>query len=111
MEVERDILEEIRALVRARRYRIRLHAIRHMIEEGFDERNVVEALRNGNRLLELYLHEKRCLLLGSFTVSEKVRQPLHVVCDYSNPTVVDIVTAYLPQKPWWTTPSKRGRLV
>jgi hypothetical protein len=111
MELEREVLEEIRGLVRARRYRIRLHAVRHMIEEGFDERNVVEALRNGNRILELYPDEKRCLLLGSFTVSEKTRQPLHVVCDYSNPMVVDIVTAYVPQKPWWMTPGKRGRLI
>ncbi|HTS70069.1 MAG TPA: hypothetical protein VMO17_13895 [Terriglobia bacterium] len=39
---------------------------------------------------------------------EKVSQPLHVVCDYSDSNVLDIVTAYIPQKPWWTTPSKRG---
>jgi hypothetical protein len=111
MELEREVLEQIRALVRARRYRIRLHAVRHMVEEGFDESNVVEALRSGNRVLELYPHERRCLLLGCFTLSEKVSQPLHVVCDYSDVTVVDIVTAYFPQKPWWVTPSKRGRLI
>ena len=35
--------------------------------------------------------------------------PLHIVYDYSNDEVVDIVTAYIPQKPWWETPSRRGR--
>jgi hypothetical protein len=36
MEAEQDVLERIRTLVGARRYRVRLHAVRHMIEEGFD---------------------------------------------------------------------------
>jgi hypothetical protein len=111
MVAERGVLEKIRSLVDAGRYRIRLHAVRHMIEEGFDEENVLEAVGGGSRVLEIYPHEMRCLLLGHFTVGEKVRQPLHVVCDYSNLRVVDIVTAYLPQKPWWMTPGKRGRLI
>jgi len=111
MDAERGVLEKIRSLVCAGRYRIRLHTVRHMIEEGFDEVNVVEALSGSSRVLEVYPDEMRCLILGYFTVSEKVRQPLHVVCDYSNPRVVDVVTAYLPQKPWWTTPGKRGRLI
>ncbi len=111
MDSERGVLEKIRSLVRAGRYRIRLHAVRHMIEEGFDEENAVEAVSGGSRILEVYPQEMRCLVLGYFTVSEKVCQPLHLVCDYSNPKVVDIVTAYLPQKPWWITPGKRGRLI
>jgi len=111
MEAEQGVLEKIRVLVGTGRYRIRLHAVRHMIEEGFDEGNVVEAVGGGSRVLEVYSLEMRCLLLGYFTVGENVRQPLHVVCDYSNPRVVDIVTAYLPQKPWWMTPGKRGRLI
>ena len=40
---------------------------------------------------------------------DNVSSPLHVVCDYSNDEVVDIVTAYIPPKPWWETPSRRGR--
>lgn len=43
-------------------------------------------------------------------VKTDVRTPLHIVCDYSHKRHVDIVTAYLPQKPWWVTPRKRGRL-
>ena len=82
-----------------------------MIEEGFDEENLVEALGGESRVLEEYPHELRCLILGYFRVSEKVSQPLHVVCDYSDSKVLDIITAYIPQKPWWTSPSRRGRLI
>jgi hypothetical protein len=52
----------------------------------------------------------RCLVLGYFDIGSPSRQALHVVCDYSADHVVDIVTAYLPQKPWWVNPGKRGRL-
>jgi len=82
-----------------------------MIEEGFDEWNLAEAVETGSRVLEVYPHGMRCLLLGYFTIGENTRQALHVVCDYSNPKVLDIVTAYLPQKPWWLTSGKRGRLI
>ncbi len=111
MGKEHDILENIKALVSARKYRIRLHAVRHMIEEGFDEVNLIEAIVPESKMLEDYPEEMRCLLLGYYSVSEKTPQPLHAVCDYSNPKIVDIVTAYIPQKPWWVTPVRRGRLI
>jgi hypothetical protein len=105
-----DLLGRIKALVGAKRYRVRIHAVRHMIEEGFDEENLLQALAGKSRILEDYPTELRCLILGSFTSGEGVRTPLHIVCDYSDRRRVDIVTAYLPQKPWWVTPRKRGRL-
>lgn len=111
MVTGRAILGSIKALIRAKKYRIRLHAVRHMIEEGFDEDSMVEALEGESCILETYPSELRCLILGYFAVGERVRQPIHVVCDYSSQGLVDIVTAYLPQKPWWITPSKRGRLI
>lgn len=104
------MLERIKALASAQRYRIRIHAVRHMIEEGFDEENVLEALTGKSRILENYPSEMRCLVVGTFAVSEKAHQPIHVVCDYSNPRLLDIVTAYLPHKPRWVTPTRRGRL-
>ena len=58
MEAEQGVLEKIRVLVGTGRYRIRLHAVRHMIEEGFDEGNVVEAVGGGSRVLEVY--SSRC---------------------------------------------------
>jgi hypothetical protein len=71
---------------------------------------VLEAIANRSRILEHYPDEGRCLLLGYFKMDDKIRSPLHVVCDYSNDALIDIVTAYIPQRPWWDTPTKRGRL-
>lgn len=110
MDGAQGLLARIKALVSAEQYRMRIHVVRHMIEEGFDEDNLLEAVAGRSRILEDYPNEGRCLILGYFAVGEKSRAALHVVCDYSSPRLVDIVTAYLPQKPWWITPSKRGRL-
>ena len=106
----RGLLAAIKGLVKAKQYRIRIHAVRHMIEEGFDEENLLEALAGRCRVLEDYPNEERCLILGYFAVGGKSRAALHVVCDYSDSLLVDIVTAHLPQRPWWITPGKRGWL-
>ncbi len=103
-------LERIKRLVGARLYRVRIHAVRHMIEEGFSEQDIVSALIGKSRVVEQYPDELRCLLLGYFSFSDRARSPLHVVCDYSSESSVDIITAYIPQKPWWVTSTRRGRL-
>jgi hypothetical protein len=102
-------LERIRNLVAAGRYRVGLHAVRHMIEEGFDERDLVEALRGNIRMLEEYPAEGRCLVLGRFHFTPATSSALHVLCDLGGEVVLDIVTAYIPHRPWWTTPTQRGR--
>jgi hypothetical protein len=109
MNQDRELLQKIKRLVGARQYRVRIHAVRHMIEEGFSEENIVEAVTGRSRILENYPDELRCLILGSFLMSEEVRSPLHIVGDYLKEELIDIVTAYIPQKPWWVTPTKRGR--
>jgi|SRR5436309_140917 len=109
MDAEAELLERIKALIDAKKYRVRLHAVRHMIEEGFSEENLLEAITGKSKILEHYADEARCLIYGSCLMEAKVRSPLHVICDYSNEAVVDIITAYIPQKPWWLTPTKRGR--
>lgn len=107
---EAALLERIAALARFGRYRLRLHAVRHMLEEGFDEGNIIEVLTGrGRRILEEYPEEERCLVLGSCTIGRKTRMHLHVVCNLSDQEVLDIVTAYIPQPPWWVTPSRRGQ--
>jgi hypothetical protein len=93
----------------AKKYRIRIHAVRHMIEEGFSEENIIEAIVGKSKIVENYLDELRCLIYGVFLLDEQVRSPMHIVCDYSNEEVDDIITAYIPQKPWWLTPTRRGR--
>src|ERR1043165_1014742 len=111
MNGKQELLEKIKALLKAKKYRIRIHAVRHMIEEGFTEGNIIEAITGRSRILEDYSDELRCLISGYFKMSEKIRSPLHVVCDYSNDEVIDVVTAYIPQKPWWLTPTRRGRVL
>ena len=105
------LLSIIKRQVLAGRYRVRIHAVRHMIEEGFSEKNMVEALLGESSVLELYEEEKRCLILGHFLWNERKKSALHVVCDYSNKNIIDLVTAYVPQRPWWISPVKRGRKI
>ena len=102
-------LHTIRALIEQKKYRVRIHAVQHMIKEGFTEDDIVEVLRSG-RLLESYHDEARSLILGFFKSGGSSATPLHVLCDHSNKDSVDIVTAYIPQKPWWQTETKRGRV-
>ena len=108
MEPEVDPLEQIQRLVREGTYRVRLHAVRHMIEEGFDEKQMLEALSGTVALVEAYQDEGRYLVLGRFHFTGKTDSPLHVLCDVSVGDVVDIITAYIPQRPWWESPTQRG---
>ena len=110
MEQEYALLEGIKKLIISGRYRIRMHAIRHMIEEGFKEANIIEAITGSGKVIENYPDDYRCLISGSFHFTETTTSPLHVVCDYSISDLVDIVTAYIPQKPGWSSPTKRGKM-
>ncbi len=80
-----------------------------MIEEGFGEEDMIAALAGAGRIVEDYPDDCRCLIVGYFMGTGPRPCPLHMVCDYSSHEVVDIVTAYVPQRPWWVTPTKRGR--
>ncbi len=109
MSDKAEPLHTIRALIEQKRYRIRIHAVQHMIKEGFTEDDIVSVMQSG-RILENYHEEARCLILGYVTTAASSPTPLHVLCDHSNKDAVDIVTAYIPQKPWWRTETKRGRI-
>ena len=41
-----DPLSAIRRLVEQKKYRIRIHAVQHMIREGFNEDDIIEVLRS-----------------------------------------------------------------
>lgn len=109
MESQSDPIVRIQELVQARLYRIGLHAVRHMIEEGFDENQLLETIRGKLRVLEEYPEETRYLILGYFRFTTTVSSPLHLLCDLSKQDVVDIVTAYIPQRPWWAGPTRRSK--
>ena len=85
MSSEPALVGRIAALAGFGRNRVRLHAVRHMIEEGFDESNIIEALTGGGRkVLEEYPEQQRCLVFGSCAMGRKARVHLHVVCDLSD---------------------------
>ena len=109
MKDRSERLSRIKALIQQRKYRLRSHAVQHMIKEGFSEKDILGVVSSG-QLLESYDEESRCLILGSFEADDSFVSPLHVLCDYSNEELVDIVTAYIPQKPWWHTETRRGRI-
>lgn len=101
-------LETLQARVRENHYSVRSHAVDHMFKEGFSERHIIDAILTG-RILEAYPEECRCLILGYPRLHKDTTMPLHIVCDYYDPTWVDIVTAYVPQRPWWVTATQRGK--
>jgi len=55
-------LHTIRALIEQKRYRIRIHAVQHMIKEGFTEDDIVSVMQSG-RILENY-HEEALPYFG-----------------------------------------------
>jgi hypothetical protein len=91
-------LVELRPLIREGRYRIASHATRHAACEGFTERDMVAAALYGRELLR-YTQDERMLVLGYIRPSSAVTIPLHVVLEYAKPRWVDIVTAFIPEKP------------
>ena len=41
---KQKLLSKLRTLLKNRQYRIRSHVVRHMIEEGFGEEDILESL-------------------------------------------------------------------
>jgi hypothetical protein len=96
-------IEVIREKVRNGNYLVKSHAITHAVKEGFDRRNMFEAVINGS-IIETYLDARRLLICGRTTLSENLDVYLHVVCEYSDPDYVEFVTAYLPDELEWESP-------
>ena len=107
-----NFFKNIQIAVQNENYALRPHSISHMLAEGFNENNIIEAISNG-KILEHYIDEDRCLITGTFQVSKNIKESLHIVVDYWSESEeidwVDIVTAYIPRFPFWETPYKRGR--
>jgi len=103
-----DLLAKIKKLIDDGCYRVKIHAVKHMVEEGFSEKDVIASITGESKIIEIYDEDKRCLILGHFLWNDKIKSPIHMVCDYSSRKLIDIVTAYIPQRPWWISPVKRG---
>jgi hypothetical protein len=99
-------LREIRRLIELGKYSIRPHTIQHGLKEGFMMGHVIEAIMNGKEI-ERYLDRSRVLIYGRPLLTDHVRLDLHVVCNYSDPSEIDIVIAYIPDPEEWETPFRR----
>ena len=64
---EDELLSRIKALLLSEKYRVRIHAVRHMVEDGFTEQDIITAITGKSRILEDYPEESRCLIVGIFT--------------------------------------------
>jgi hypothetical protein len=91
-------LEELLPYIREGRYRIGPHVAKHMLQEGFIEHDVLQAVEWG-REMAVYPEDQRMLVLGYMVFPPQLRLPLHVVLEYREPRWVDIVTAFIPKKP------------
>jgi hypothetical protein len=101
-------IEIIRERVRAGNYLIKGHAIQHALKEGFDRSHMVEAVLNGI-VIEDYPEEQRVLICGRTTIAETPPIYLHVVCEYSDQTYAELITAYIPDEREWESPPFRRR--
>lgn len=91
-------LEELLPHLKEGRYRIGPHVAKHMIQEGFTELDVLQAVEWG-RELAVYAEDERMLVLGYMVIPPRLKLPLHVVLEYKNPRWVDVVTAFIPREP------------
>lgn len=101
-------IELLRKRIQRGEYLVKSHAVQHALKEGFDRRNMVEAVLNG-KIIEVYPDENRALICGQPTVSENLKLYLHIVCEYADPVYVEFVTAYIPDRSLWETPPMRRR--
>ncbi len=73
------------------------------MKEGFDEWDMIEAISSG-RIIEEYPDDRRVLVCGKIKLSTTTTIYLHVVCEYRDPTYVELVTAYIPDETKWYPP-------
>ena len=96
-------LQTIHDRVRNGSYLVKSHAILHAQKEGFQVKNMVEAVLNG-RIIEAYPEDQRVLICGRSTLLENITVYLHVVCEYADPIYTEFVTAYIPDENEWKFP-------
>ena len=101
-------IDRIRALVRDGAYLVKGDTILHAIKEGFNRDDMVAAISFG-QIIEEYPERERVLICGPTSLSPTMVIYLHVVCEYSDPNYVQLVTAYIPDELSWEWPPFRRR--
>ena len=84
-------LEEIRRYVLEGKYFFYTNALIEAKKDGVAPEDAVYVILNGD-VIEKYPERARCLVFAM--LPDNV--PLHVVCDYSQGSVLLIVTVYIP---------------
>ena len=101
-------IEIIRERVRAGKYLVKSHAIQHALKEGFERRDIVEAVLEG-AIIEEYGDDERALVCGKTSLSQSQSIYLHVVCECADALYVEFVTACIPDEREWESPPFRRR--
>jgi len=96
-------IEHLRKRIKHGKYLVKSHAVQHALKEGFERRQMVEAVLNGE-IIEVYPQVKRALICSQVMFPEGKEFYLHVVCEYASPVYVEIITAYIPDRSLWEEP-------
>lgn len=94
-------IEEIRKLVKEKKYAISKHAFAEAFTDGFSIADILTAIFNGE-IIERYNDRNRCLIYAKLSLG-----PIHVVVAYSNLDYLWIVTIYKPDPDEWVDDRKR----
>lgn len=90
-------IEQIQAFICEDSYRFYTHAVIEAKKDGVEPEDIVFVLLNG-KIIERYPERNRVLVYGKML--NKV--PLHVVCNFSDPELLYIVTVYIPSPAEWS---------
>ncbi len=101
-------IEELQKRVKNGHYLIKSHAVQHALKEGFTRYNMVEAILAGE-IIEAYPDDRRVLINGTTVLIGDASVYLHIVCEYTDPVYVEIITAYIPDTTQWDNPPSRRR--
>lgn len=101
-------IQVLRERIQRGDYLVKSHAIQHAIKEGFDQKNMVEAVLGG-RIIEEYPEASRVLICGEVRLLGSIGVYLHLVCEYADPVYLEFVTAYIPDETAWEWPPFRRR--
>ena len=89
-------IEKIRSLLKQGRYYFYKHALTEAKKDGIEPEDIEFAILHGE-IIEKYPERNRCLIFCYLYN----RIPIHVICDYSNRTIILIVTVYIPNENKW----------
>ncbi len=102
------VIEIIQQRVKDGNYLVKSHAFGHAIKEGFERRQMTEAVLNG-KIIEEYANEERVLICGKARLEKDVSIYLHIVCEYADAVYIEFVTAYIPDELEWNNPPFKRR--